>query len=144
MNLAFSAPGTVTICGVSFLGPHIDGQERMKSGRSKVLTSGNLYELKWDDFGTPSAKKVRTTPGYSQKTKITHRIFGIDRSTGQEFFMEGVLTCFTPSRYGKAQIRRAISNRVLGNNDKAFLCCDCEICREVERLSPSLARQLFV
>lgn len=143
MNLAFSAPGTVTICGASFLGPHKDGQERIKSGLSKVLTSGNLYEVKWNDFGTPSAKKVRTTPGYSQKTKVTHRIFGVDRSTGQEFFMEGVLTCYVPARYKKAAKDRAIFNRVFGDNEEAELCCNCEICREVERLKPSLARQLL-
>lgn len=143
MNLAFSAPGTVTICGASFLGPHKDGQERMKSGHIKVLTSGNLYELKRDDLGTPSAKKVRTTPGYSQKTKVTHRIFGTDRSTGQEFFMEGVLTCYVPDRHKKAVKERAIYDRIFGDNDEADLCCNCEICHEVEQVNPSRARQLL-
>lgn len=143
MYISFSDPGIVTICGASFLGPRKDGQERIKSGISKVLTSGNLYELNWDDRGTPSAKKVRTTPGYSQKTKITHRIFGVDRSTGQTFLLEGVLTCYIPARHKKSVRDRAIFDRVFGDNEEAELCCNCEVCLEVERLKPSLARKLL-
>lgn len=143
MYISFSDPGIVTICGVSFLGPHKDGQERMQCGRSKVFTSGNLHELNWDDRGTPSAKKVRTTPGFSQNTKVTHRIFGIDRSTGQTYLMEGVLTCYIPARHKKSARDRAIHDRVFGDNEEAELCCNCEVCLEVERLIPSLARQLL-
>ena len=121
-------PGSLTIRGAIYCGPHSDGRERFRISKDMVLMQGTLLQIARNESGKRVRYWVRTTPGYPQGSTIIHRVYGFGKRTGKEFVMLGELSCFTPSRFAECDSSNPLmANQKQGANN--YLDCDCAQCR---------------